>query len=125
MPPESWCGYSRARWAGSGIRTSRSMSTADNRLASYLRSLPEAKRWVRRPYYNNERVLQKLDDGSTGAALVWEPALYFATEGDPEAAGYRQLPLPFQEQGIIVEIDEDNVRAFAPQRLIDFSTPAP
>lgn len=77
---------------------SRSMSTADNRLASYLRSLPEAKRWVRRPYYSNERVLEKLNDGSTGAGLVWEPALYFATDGDPQAAGYYQLPLPFQER---------------------------
>lgn len=77
---------------------SRSLSTADNRLASYLRSLPEGKRWVRRPYYNNERVLEKLNEGSIGAALVWEPALYFATKGDPEAAGYHQLPLPFQER---------------------------
>src|SRR5690606_20714041 len=62
------------------------------------RSLPETKRWVRRPYYNNERVLEKLNDGSIGAALVWEPALYFATNGDPEAAGYHQLPLPLQER---------------------------
>ena len=28
MPPESWCGYSRARRSGSGMRTSRSISTA-------------------------------------------------------------------------------------------------
>ncbi|MBA7470418.1 hypothetical protein ES707_05704 [subsurface metagenome] len=28
MPPESWCGYSRARRSGSGMRTRRSISTA-------------------------------------------------------------------------------------------------
>jgi len=77
---------------------SRSLSTADNRLAAYLSAQPADKRWVRRPYYNNQRVLEKLDDGTIGAALVWEPALYFATNGDPAAAGYHQLPLPFQER---------------------------
>lgn len=77
---------------------SRSLSTADNRLAAFIAALPEAKRWVRRPYYNNERVLEKLDDGSIGAALVWEPALYVKTNGDPAAAGYHMLPLPFQER---------------------------
>ena len=38
MPPESWCGYSRARCAGSGIRTKRSISTALSRVADFARS---------------------------------------------------------------------------------------
>ena len=28
MPPDNWCGYSSARRAGSGMRTSRNISTA-------------------------------------------------------------------------------------------------
>ncbi len=31
MPPDSWCGYSRKRRSGSGMRTRRSSSTASSR----------------------------------------------------------------------------------------------
>ena len=38
MPPESWCGYSCARRAGSGMRTRRSISTAWSQAALALMS---------------------------------------------------------------------------------------
>ncbi len=44
MPPESWCGYSRARRSGSGIRTSRSISTALSRAAWRDQVLVQADR---------------------------------------------------------------------------------
>lgn len=77
---------------------SRSLSLSDNRLLSYLRALPADKRWVRQPFYDNQKVLDRLNDGRVGAAVIWEPALYFATEGDPEAAGYHLLPLAFPDR---------------------------
>lgn len=77
---------------------SRSLALSDNRLSSYLRALPADKRWVRQPFYDNQKVLDRLNDGRVGAAVIWEPALYFATEGDPEAAGYHLLPLPFPDR---------------------------
>lgn len=77
---------------------SRSLSLSDNRLLSYLRALPADKRWVRQPFYDNQKVLDRLSDGRVGAAVIWEPALYFATEGDPEAAGYHLLPPAFPDR---------------------------
>ncbi|GLQ08762.1 hypothetical protein GCM10007913_06940 [Devosia yakushimensis] len=77
---------------------SRSLSLSDNRLLSYLRALPADKRWVRQPFYDNQKVLDRLNDGRVGAAVIWEPALYFATAGDPEAAGYHLLPLAFPDR---------------------------
>ena len=76
----------------------RSMSVSDNRLASYLNTLPKDQRWKRSTLYHNERILEQLDSGEVGAAVIWEPALYFATEGDPQAAGYHILPLPFTDR---------------------------
>ncbi len=39
IPPESWCGYSRARYAGSGIRIMSSISTARASASERLMSL--------------------------------------------------------------------------------------
>lgn len=76
----------------------RSLSVSDNRVQAYLATLPADKRWKRSTLYHNQRILENLDDGRVGAAVIWEPALYFATKGDPEAAGYRILPLPFVDR---------------------------
>ena len=38
MPPESWCGYSFARCAGSGMRTRRSISTARSQACALVTS---------------------------------------------------------------------------------------
>ena len=77
---------------------SRSLSISDNRLQSFMAARPAEQRWKRATLYNNERVLQQLESGEIGAAVIWEPAVYFATKGDPEAAGYHILPLPFVDR---------------------------
>ncbi len=75
----------------------RGMSTIDNRLINFNQARPEAQRWQRHPYYTNDVVMARVQDGTVGAGLVWEPALYFATEGDPEAHGFRIIRnMPFE-----------------------------
>lgn len=73
----------------------RSMNNGDIALTSYLRTLPENQRWRRSVYFDNEILIERLLDGTIGAAVIWKPAVYFATEGDPESAGLRLLPVPF------------------------------
>lgn len=77
---------------------SRSLSVSDNRLQSFLAARPADKRWKRATLYNNARILEQLESNEIGAAVIWEPALYFATKGDPAAAGYKILPLPFVDR---------------------------
>lgn len=75
---------------------SRSLSRADNVLLAYLMSLPDNRRWQRFPYYNHQILLDKLRDGTVAAALFWEPALYYATDGDPDAAGLHLVAFPIE-----------------------------
>lgn len=76
----------------------RSMSVSDNRLQAFIATRPREQRWKRSTLYHNQRILEQLESGQIGAAVIWEPALYFATDGDPEAAGYHILPLPFVDR---------------------------
>lgn len=90
---------------------SRAMSMADNRLISFLQARPEGRKWRRFPFFSNEVVLEQIRDGKVGAGLIWEPALYFATDGDPAGAGFHVLPeVPFQvppiEIGIVTRSNE-------------------
>lgn len=79
----------------------RSMSTADNRLINFIQARPAEERWRRFPYFSNDVVLDKLADGTIGMGLVWEPALYYLTDGDPEAEGIRILPqMPFASEPV-------------------------
>jgi polar amino acid transport system substrate-binding protein len=79
----------------------RSMSTADNRLINYLLARPDDSRWRRFPYFSNDVVLEQLKDGNIGLGLVWEPALYYITDGDPVSAGFHVLSaLPFSAEPI-------------------------
>lgn len=73
----------------------RGMNNGDIALIGYLQSLSETNRWRRFPYYDNEVLIERLLDGTVAAAVVWVPALSFATDGDPSSSGIRVLPLPF------------------------------
>jgi polar amino acid transport system substrate-binding protein len=66
-------------------------SQADTSLIAYLQSLPTQDRWRRLPYGDLELMLERLEDGTLGAALVWEPALYGRVGNDLEAAGLRAI----------------------------------
>jgi polar amino acid transport system substrate-binding protein len=83
----------------------RALSSADSHFLIYLQALPQGERWRRFAYPNNEVLLDRLRDGTIGAALVWEPALCASTGVDPGAAGIHvieRLPieLPRTEFGI-------------------------
>lgn len=89
----------------------RGMSVADNRLINFLQARPADQRWRRFPFFSNQVVLDKLRDGSIGVGLIWEPALYYATGGDPEGEGFYILEdMPFAapavELGIATRSDE-------------------
>lgn len=66
---------------------SRMAAPGDVALTAYLRSLPEFGRPTRIPYPDYGLAIARLLDGSAAAAFVWEPALWFATDGAPEAGG--------------------------------------
>jgi polar amino acid transport system substrate-binding protein len=74
----------------------RILGGVDSQVAMYLQSMPEKSRWQRLAYYNNKVLIDRLLDGTVAAAFVWEPALYSATGGKPEAAGLHIIPSPFQ-----------------------------
>jgi len=74
----------------------RILGGVDNQVIMYLQSLPEKSRWSRLAYYNNKVLIDRLLDGTVAAAFVWEPALYRATGGKPEAAGVRVIPSPIK-----------------------------
>jgi len=74
----------------------RILGGVDNQLILYLQSLPEKSRWQRLSYYNNKLLIDRLLDGTVAAAFVWEPALYRATGGKPQAAGLHIIPSPFE-----------------------------
>lgn len=97
----------------------RSLSAADNRLISYLLSLPADRRWQRKPYYNNEQVLAALADGSIGVAMIWEPALRHATGNDPEGAGYHIIPMPFNTDPVLIGIAIRSVDSYLQTLLSD------
>jgi polar amino acid transport system substrate-binding protein len=89
----------------------RGMSVADNRLINFLQARPEDQRWKRFPFFSNQVVMDMLRDGTIGVGLIWEPALYFATGGDPESQGFHVLQeMPFDapavELGIATRSDE-------------------
>jgi polar amino acid transport system substrate-binding protein len=74
----------------------RMLGGVDNQLIVYLQSLPEKSRWQRLPYFNNKMLLDRLLDRTVAAAFVWEPALYRATDGDPQSKGIHVIPPPFE-----------------------------
>ncbi len=75
----------------------RTMSNGDTALRTYMATLPEDRRWRRSVYFDNEILLERVSDGTIPAAIVWDPAIYYATDGDPEGAGFRLLPLPIDQ----------------------------
>lgn len=79
--------------AGAAIG-SRLAASGDVNLTAYLRSLPADSRPRRFPYPHNGFLVERLTDGTLTAALIWEPALYFASGGDPEELGITAVFAP-------------------------------
>ena len=99
----------------------RILGGVDNQVIMYLQSLPEKSRWSRFTYYNNKVLIDRLLDGTVAAAFVWEPALYRATGGKPEAAGLHIIPSPFAlyetEFGIAVRAHDTFLSAMLGQAI--------
>jgi polar amino acid transport system substrate-binding protein len=99
----------------------RILGGVDNQVIMYLQSLPEKTRWSRLAYYNNKVLIDRLLDGTVAAAFVWEPALYRATGGKPEAAGLHIIPSPFAlyetEFGIAVRAHDRFLSAMLGQAI--------
>jgi polar amino acid transport system substrate-binding protein len=72
-------------------------TSADMRLSQYLLAIPAAKRWDKYPMSSDEAALRATISGTTGAALVWAPALWALGKTDPAIAKLPQMapsPLP-------------------------------
>jgi polar amino acid transport system substrate-binding protein len=99
----------------------RILGGVDNQVTMYLQSLPEKSRWPRLAYYNNKILIDRLLDGTVAAAFVWEPALYRATGGKPQAAGLHIIPSPFKpyetELGIAVRTQDSFLSATLGQAI--------
>lgn len=85
---------------------SQLFTPADYQLLSYLRSLPEQKRWKRFPYDSAHRLVDSLLDGTVAGALISAPLLYAETDGNPEENGVYVLPtdplkIPPSEIGVV------------------------
>jgi polar amino acid transport system substrate-binding protein len=72
-------------------------TTADLRLIQYLQSLSPRDRWDRFPMSSDEAALRAVLRGTTGAALVWAPALWALQASDKAFGRLRPIaptPLP-------------------------------
>jgi polar amino acid transport system substrate-binding protein len=72
-------------------------TAADMRLSQYLLALPADKRWDKYPMSSDDAALQAVIRGTTGAALVWAPALWALRKTDAAVARLREVasaPLP-------------------------------
>jgi polar amino acid transport system substrate-binding protein len=70
---------------------------ADMRLTQYLMATPADRRWDKYPMSSDEAALQSVMNGTTGAALVWAPALWALRKTDPDIAKLPAMaptPLP-------------------------------
>jgi polar amino acid transport system substrate-binding protein len=72
-------------------------TSADMRLTQYLMASPVDRRWDKYPMSSDEAALRAVLRGTTGAALVWAPALWALQKTDAEIAKLPEMaprPLP-------------------------------
>lgn len=70
-------------------------SAGDMRFRAYNAALPASESWSRRVTPDNGQLVEHLLDGQYEGAIIWEPALYLGTGGDPAGAGIRFAGTPF------------------------------
>lgn len=94
-------------------------TAGDASTITYLQSIPEAQRWKRYGYGNNSLLLERLDDGTVAAAMIWEPVLQFATDGNPESRGYKTIEAPFAINATQVGIGLRTLDSYLKEELAD------
>lgn len=83
----------------------RIFSSTDYQLGQYIASLPPERRWQRHPYRNYGVAYERVVDGTVGGSVIWDAAAYYATEGDPEAAGLHLVyDLPFVDPPVEISV---------------------
>ncbi|MCW5696843.1 MAG: hypothetical protein KIS96_08935 [Bauldia sp.] len=80
---------------GSLVAT-RLAGPGDATLVSYLSAMPASRAWQRTTYRDNSMLLDALFGGAIDAAVIWEPAVFAATAGDPAARGVEVVTPPFE-----------------------------
>lgn len=106
------------------IPTNRPIGTrfggaGDASTITYLQSLPETARWKRYGYGENTLLLERINDGTVAAGMIWEPTLQFATEGDPEGHGYHTISVPFSVNSTQVGIGVRTIDSYLKEELGD------
>jgi len=69
----------------------RLLTLSDVEFINFMSTLPKEQRWRRFPYVSDALLVQRLLDGTIAGALMWAPALYRETGGNPEALGIRVI----------------------------------
>ena len=82
---------------------SQAFSRADHYFIAYLQNLPVERRWRRLPYDSVDMMVRHLLEQRIAAGIVWAPALYAVTHGDPTSKGIEVsslTPLPDIEASV-------------------------
>jgi polar amino acid transport system substrate-binding protein len=100
---------------------------ADMRLSQYLMSVSTDKRWDKYPMSSDDAALQAVLHGSTGAALVWAPALWALRASNPELAKLHEIapsPLPVStaDVGAILLSKQSFLRSGVDQAIASLTT---
>jgi polar amino acid transport system substrate-binding protein len=72
-------------------------TSADLRLTQYILAEPAGRRWDKYPMATDEAALRAAVNGTTGAALVWAPALWALRKKQPDFVKLHEIqptPLP-------------------------------
>lgn len=102
----------------------RMSSGADIAFRTYNNTLPKGEQVQRSPYPYDKLLVDRLIDGTLAAAFVWEPTLYAATGGAPEAAGIHVLDdgpfitSPSLEFGIALQSVNNYLRLSVDQAIV-------
>lgn len=89
------------------------LTEGDAQVGSYIRSLPQDRRWRHAPYPYATILIERLVDGDVDVAVAWEPAVAFAAElhgADVREVAADPVSLPRRDVGIVLRSDQLFVR---------------
>ncbi len=100
---------------------------ADMRLSQYLLAVSADKRWDKFPMSSDEAALRSVLKGTTGAALVWGPALWSLRKTDQAFGPLREIrptPLPVStaDVGAILLSKQSFLRTSIDQAIASLTT---
>jgi polar amino acid transport system substrate-binding protein len=101
-------------------------TSADLRLSQYILALPSGRRWDKYPMASDEAALRAVLKGTTGAALVWAPALWSLRKAEPAFSVLRDIrpdPLPVStaDVGAILLSKQSFLRSSIDQAIVSLT----